>query len=60
MMKKYKKKSSKYGYVVRFWYKERSWEVIVYNDEELFDILNNKDFHVYEVEKLYTDRKAVT
>lgn len=59
-MKKNRKKSSKYGYIVRFWYKERSWEIVVKNDKELFNVLNNKDFHVYEVEKLYTDGKAIT
>lgn len=56
-MKKNRKKS--YKYVVRFWYHERSWEVVVDNDKDLFDILNNKDFHVYEVDKLYTNRKAI-
>lgn len=58
-MKKNRKKSSKYGYIVRFWYHERSWEVVVKNDKELFNILNNKDFHVYEVEKLYNDGKGI-
>lgn len=56
-MKKKRKKS--YKYIVRFWYQERSWEVVVDNDKELLDILNNKEFHVYEVDKLYTDRKAI-
>ena len=58
-MRKNRNKGYKYGYIVRFWYQERSWEVIVNNDKELFDVLNNKEFHVYEVENLYTDRKAL-
>jgi len=31
----------------------------VNNDRELFNILNNKDLHVYEVEKLYSNGKAI-
>ena len=58
-MKKNRKKSSKYGYIVRFWYHEHSWEVVVKNDKELFNILNNKDFHVYEVEKFYNGGKEI-
>ena len=58
-MKKNKKKFSKYKYIVRFWYQKRSWEVVVNNDRELFNILNNKDLHVYEVEKLYSNGKAI-
>jgi len=58
-MKKETKRNKSYKYIVRFWYKERTWEVIVDNDKDLFDILNHKEYHVFEVDKLYTDRKAI-